>query len=82
LDSDLADELLHYVPPRVGVPLVWLADRLDLAPRSCAELVREMERHGLVSARRASYDRRCIAVMLTPAGAARVERSRRLPLAA
>ena len=82
LNAALVDELLHYVPPRVGVPLVWLAERLDLSPRSCAELVREMERRGLVSARRAHYDRRCIAVVLTPAGAARVERGRRLDLAA
>lgn len=66
--SPLERRILHHVPPRVGVPLSFLHERLGLPKSTTSVTVKELERRGLLLRRRAADDERQLSIVLTASG--------------
>jgi DNA-binding MarR family transcriptional regulator len=79
-DPDLsADELalLHRLGVDAdGVALTWLAAQLEWPKSTTSVVVKDLERRGLVRRTRRSDDERRLAIVRTPAGAARAAEDR------
>lgn len=66
--SPLERRILHHIPPRVGVPLSFLCDRLGLPKSTTSVTVKGLERRGLLTRTRDERDERRLAIVLTRAG--------------